>query len=78
MKTLKLSDLPLPKVKEDLIGRVYDCPFGCGVVMDIGSAGVEHWGHKHGVRYSLNDLFRLADFYEWCRKREYELWFGKK
>ena len=76
MKTLSIFDLPLPKVKEDLIGRIYTCVFeGCDCREHIGSDGIEHFGYRHYQRYSLQELF---DMVLWDHKTSMQLLFSEK
>jgi hypothetical protein len=76
MKDLLPSDLPFPKKADDLIGRVIPCPHpNCGTMLDIGSGGVEHFGHRHIFKMSLEELFQMT---LWGNKIDRLLWFGNK
>lgn len=49
-----------PKCKEDLIGTWWKCPGNkCFTKIKINEDGIKHWGYKHGVINSLEDLYEL-------------------
>jgi len=78
-RPLRISDLPMPACKHELIGRVYPCPFhDCGAMVDIGSEGITHFGHRHMLRIDLNELFTLATVtYPKWREMERKMLFGE-
>jgi hypothetical protein len=79
MKKLLYTDLPVPKCKDDLINRVFPCPYPeCGEMLDIGSAGIMHYGRRHMLAYNLDDIMNLLEMHKVWEKLEYEIWFGKQ
>lgn len=48
-----------PKVKEDLIGAYYRCPWNkCNKKIKITEDGIYHGGNKHMIKLSLEELFQ--------------------
>lgn len=62
-----------PKSKEELIGTYRKC-FFCNKKLEVTEDGIHHWGKKHGINESLENIYemRLLDI-----KFQKQLWFGK-